>query len=103
METKPSKHKVSDNELLDDLKRVAKEFGKDKISFNMYEKFGVYYGRKISKRFGSWNNAKEKAGFQLNPYATLTKEELLEDLKRYRDFIDDISVFLRLRCPRTAA
>ncbi len=81
METKPSKHKVSDNELLDDLKRVAKEFGKDKISFNMYEKFGVYYGRKISKRFGSWNNAKEKAGFQLNPYATLTKEELLEDLK----------------------
>jgi HNH endonuclease len=54
---------IPDTDLLDDLKRVAEILGLSKISSRQYDaNGGKYTSGTIGVRFGSWNNALEKAG-----------------------------------------
>lgn len=59
---------VSDEELLNDILRVAKMYDKDRLSQSEYNKYGKYHSSTIGKRFGGWNAAVMKIG--LNPCHT---------------------------------
>ncbi|MEI8203765.1 MAG: hypothetical protein WCH34_12165 [Bacteroidota bacterium] len=82
METKPDKFKVTEKELLDDLKRVANEFGNRIISKAEYLENGRYTIRDFNDRFGSWTKSKEIAGLKVILLAKITKDDLIEDVKK---------------------
>jgi hypothetical protein len=72
---------VPEQELLDDLKRVANEIGSDSLSMDEYNSPGKYGIRTIQTRFGTWNNALKKAGLEISLNLNISDQELLEDLK----------------------
>ena len=61
----------TEEELLEDLKRVAKEIKPDKISAANYEPIGKYASTTYVYRFGNWTAAVIKAG--LTPAKKTTK------------------------------
>jgi len=71
---------ISDKELLEDLARVASEFGQDFLTRKEYETKGKYGATTFIRKFGSWNNAVEKAGLNQNTQKTNTEEELFENI-----------------------
>ena len=55
---------VSDEELLNDILRVAKMYNKDRLSLVEYNKYGKYHSSTICHRFGGWNVAVKKIGLK---------------------------------------
>ena len=89
---------VSDEELINDILRVAKLCDTNTLSRSTYEKHGKYGSTTICNRFGGWNHALELAG--LNVFKQYTRkhkdcdciESFLCDVKRIaiklkRDYI----------------
>ena len=73
---------VPDNELIDDLKRVAEKLGLNKISSRQYNDNGAKYtAGTIATRFGSWNKALEKADLNLVHYRDVSEEDLFKNLE----------------------
>lgn len=61
---------IPDEELLDDLRRVAVSLKKENLSMPEYQKNGKYHPSTIARRFGGWRNSIKKAGLSLTkPYA----------------------------------
>lgn len=60
----PYHRNVEDNELLNDLVRVAQEVGNETLTTKEYEKLGKYCVSTVQKRFGSWKNALAKSGLK---------------------------------------
>lgn len=56
--------KATDEELKNDLKRVAAELNKEIITQKEYNENGKFHCDTISDRFGSWNNALNLVGLQ---------------------------------------
>lgn len=84
---------VSDEELLEDMKRVAKQLNKETISRDDYKKHGKYSYSTFQKRFGGWNKAITLCGMTLNPlqlaaaqstyqYGNISNEDLFSDILR---------------------
>lgn len=77
---------VPNEELLEDIKRVSKKLGKISITQNDYKSAsGKYSCDTITRRFGSWINAIQKAGLspsqsQIN-HTGVSEDEIIEDLK----------------------
>lgn len=74
---------MTDEELLGSLRQFYEENGRvpSHRDFNnnpIYPSFGVFIDR-----FGSWNNALEITGLQINRFSHTTDEELLEYLKQF--------------------
>lgn len=59
---------VSDEELLEDLRRVAELLKTDYFSRSEYQKLGKYGSSTITRRFGSWNNAIKQSDLKLMKY-----------------------------------
>lgn len=78
---------VSDEEFLDDLRRVAKLLSKENLSMLEYQKNGKYHPSTIARRFGGWRNSLKKAGLSLTK--TWAKHEYCEDESL---FFDDMRV-----------
>ncbi len=55
---------VPDDELLTDLKSVASELDKPKVTIDEYNERGKFHATTLTRRFGSWFVALEKAGLQ---------------------------------------
>jgi predicted restriction endonuclease len=73
---------IPDSELLDDLRRVVEKLGLDKISSRQYdENGGKYNAGTIGVRFGSWNNALEKAGLKLILKHNSSDTELFKNIE----------------------
>ena len=53
--------KATDDELIDDVKRVAKEHGLSSLSMHEYNTWGHFDNSTIIRRFGTWNRAIELA------------------------------------------
>lgn len=53
--------RISENELIEDLKRVSKLYAYHYLSMEKYQKDGKYDPSTITNRFGSWEKALEKA------------------------------------------
>ncbi|KGF26020.1 homing endonuclease associated repeat-containing protein [Oligella urethralis] len=94
---------VPDHDLIDDLKRVAGELGKDKVTIDEYNDRGKYHNSTLNRRFGSWFKALEKAGLKKTRTLNITNEELFENLvevwtslgrqPKYNDLTKDVSKY----------
>lgn len=58
---------VPDEELLQDLRRVARKPGKNKVTKQAYQKWGQYDPATLSRRFGPWFKA-----LHLSPASSFT-------------------------------
>jgi predicted restriction endonuclease len=73
--------RVSDQELINDLVRVAGILGKGSVSCPKYKEHGSYSHTTQSLRFGSWNKAIEAAGLAIT-HDAVSEEQLFENLLR---------------------
>lgn len=79
---------ISDDDLLNDLKSVAKGCGKDTLTGEQYNKRGRYNSCTIARRFGSWNKAialvgLKRANGKLKHHELCTdSQSFLEDVRR---------------------
>lgn len=71
---------VTDDELLDDLKRVAKDLGSSTVPQKTYGKRGTYDYSTVIRRFGSWNAALRAAGLTISNEILISDERLFENL-----------------------
>lgn len=73
--------RISDEDLLKDLKRISSTLNKKSVTIREYAKYGNF-GRKVfSNRFGSWNNALAKAGLEKNAMKDIPDQELFDNLE----------------------
>ncbi|MGO9569504.1 MAG: homing endonuclease associated repeat-containing protein [Desulfomonilaceae bacterium] len=81
-ELKPYNKYITDQELLDDLRRVASELGTNKVRYEQYPQYGRCASRVFETRFGSWNEALAAAGLQVTQRVNIPELELFENLER---------------------
>jgi len=79
---KPDNRNSSDEDLINDLKKTANELNKTKITRKEYDANGRYSEGTLRKRFGSWIKALEKAELSSVKDYKVTKDDLIEELKR---------------------
>ncbi|WP_312908485.1 homing endonuclease associated repeat-containing protein [Natronosalvus caseinilyticus] len=81
---------ISEEALIDDIKRLKKRFGRPPKQKEM-DKFGTFNSGTYRYRFGSWNNAILKAGFEPRTKSSgVSDEELLSELKQLNEDLDRI-------------
>jgi len=73
--------KVTDEQLIGDLKDVAFKLKKTNLTKNDYEKHGSYSYTSYRNHFGTWNKALERAGLNRSRNWGTTRDEFLENLK----------------------
>lgn len=71
---------IPNDDLLADLRRVAKEIGKNRVTFREYNERGRFTASTLAERFGSWNAAIDKADLQRTINRNISDEELFENL-----------------------
>jgi len=72
---------TSDKELIDDLKKVANFLKKDSVTIDEYNEDGEYHATTLTRRFGSWFIALEKAGLKKTRTLGVTDEQYFQNLK----------------------
>jgi hypothetical protein len=63
-ELPPDKHAMTNEQLLGDLRKCAREVAPAPLSKERYDSIGIFSAAGIQKRFGSWNKAISAAGLQ---------------------------------------
>jgi len=82
--------RLTEDELLDELRRVADKLG-ESPSVAQMATIGQIYPSVYIKRFGSWNNAVETAGLDPTPQPTrIERETLLIELQEIIDSVGDV-------------
>lgn len=84
LETKGHIYKCvfSDDDIIADLKRVAKELGVTTLTSTEYNAHGTYHSTTLRKQYGSWNKVLELAGMKINLNRNFTDQELFEEIER---------------------
>jgi hypothetical protein len=73
---------ITNDELINDLKKVAKDLNKKAVSRAEYDEKGKYGTTTHLRRFGSWFNALEKAGLEkTRTPMNVPEEELFKNLE----------------------
>lgn len=72
---------ITDEELLADLKRVAKEVAPKKVTQEIYNSIGKVHSSTINTRFG-WNSALQKAGLEISLNLNISEDELFENMEQ---------------------
>ncbi len=70
-----------DQELLDDLKKVADQIGMEKITREQYDQKGEFNSGTLIKRFGTWNKTLEKAGLAVTVKQNIPEKELFDNIE----------------------
>jgi len=78
---------ITRKELIDDLQRVGNSVG-DTPTISDYSETGKYSPKTLRNRFGSWNEALQEAGYQLNKF--VPQEDLLTDLERVHNLLEEV-------------
>jgi len=91
---KPDNRNASDEELLEDLSRVAKQLGLASIKTREYNKVGRFSSGTITKRFDTWNVALEKAGLETGRQFKISEEEMINDIKNVAQEIAPLKLTL---------
>lgn len=84
---------ISDDDLIEDVKRVAEKLGTQKLSSTDYKKFGKYGINTFNRHFGGWNKTLELCGLEPSIYQvsasksshnhqSVNTEELIADIQR---------------------
>jgi len=85
---------ISDEDLISDIQRVAKEQGLSKLPMRFYREHGAFSATAVKDRFGSWNKAVEIAGLTIVAERDIPEEQLFDNLRE---------VWIKLgRQPRTS-
>jgi hypothetical protein len=71
---------VSDDQLLSDLRSVARQLGKSTVGQKDYREGGKYDDTTVVRRFGSWNNALRAAGLTVSNEVDIPDDRLFENL-----------------------
>ncbi len=71
---------LSDEELIQDLTRVASELNKSKVTIDEYNEKGKFHNTTLTRRFGSWFKALELAGLNKTRNLHISNEELFDNL-----------------------
>lgn len=73
---------LSDDELLEDLRRVARKLGRDTVTISEYTEHGLGHATTIQRRFCSWFKALKDAGLEPSRSRIgISDEELFENLR----------------------
>jgi len=70
-----------DQELLNDLKKVADQIGMDKVTRYQYDQKGKFHSGTLINRFGTWNRTLEKAGLKIAVKQNISEKELLQNIE----------------------
>jgi 5-methylcytosine-specific restriction endonuclease McrA len=102
-ELEPCHRDIPDEELLADLRRVAEELGKNRVTIDEYNESGSFHATTLTRRFGSWFVATDKAGLGRTRNLNIPNEELFANLvelwttlgrqPRYQDLKPETSRF----------
>lgn len=76
----PYHRNVPDDELIQDLSRVAEELGAQRVTIDQYNERGRFHATTLTRRFGSWFKALELAGLKKTRNLSISTEELFENL-----------------------
>lgn len=71
---------VTDDQLLNDLRRVAAELRQATVGQKQYRKQGLFDDTTVSRRFGSWNAALKKANLEIANEVSVSDDQLFENL-----------------------
>lgn len=76
--------RITEQELLSDLKKVAKSLNKSTITFSEYTEYGLYSSHNYLKRFGTWEKALALAGLEPTGLSRkrIEKQELFDEIER---------------------
>ena len=92
-------HNVSDEELLNDIKRVAQLLNTRVLYRDKYKEYGMYSYSTIERHFGTWTNALKKIdlysvhGGVHNPNnVNVSDEQLLDDLRATAKSLNIVSI-----------
>jgi hypothetical protein len=81
-ELKPYNRDLSDDELLDDLKKIAAQLSKDYVTKDEYDQHGRLCSATFAKRFGSWGKSHELAGLRRVRNFQATAEDCIADIQQ---------------------
>ena len=95
------KDRLSDAQLLDDLRRVARRLKRPTVAFLEYRTLGKYAPRTLQHRFGTWNAALRRAGLCVRA-SQCHRTELLLNLKRVWDALGRAPTKADMRPPLSA-
>lgn len=94
---------VPDDELLDDLKNVATELDKSSVTIEEYNERGKFHATTLTRRFGSWFAALERADLERTRNLNISNEDLFENIvhvwtnlgrqPKYDDMTRDVSKY----------
>ena len=74
------KASVSEREILDDLKAVAKKLNEKAITQKKYAEYGQFDCSTVIRKFGTWNKALEAAELKLSNELNITDERLFNNI-----------------------
>jgi hypothetical protein len=81
-ELDPHHRNVPDEDLIQDVKEVAKRTGRDTATICEYEKLGKYHPATLQRRFRSWFTVLQKAGLQKSrSQLNILEKELFDNIK----------------------
>jgi hypothetical protein len=72
---------VTKDELIDDLKRVAKYLNKNTVSMSEYSTHGKFSTTPFRNRFSGWNDALKSAGLMVGQRHDITEEEVYKNIQ----------------------
>lgn len=75
-----SETRIPEENLLDDMQRVAQELYKKSITIADYDEIGKYGSATICKRFGGWNKAKDAANLKIGRVYNSTEYDYFENI-----------------------
>ena len=90
---------VSNEEIISDIRRVAKLAGRNVLSFRLYSKLGNYHPSTAALRFGTWNEALLAAGLAVASERDISDERLFENLMRLWEYYGRQPRFRELASP----
>jgi Homing endonuclease associated repeat/HNH endonuclease len=94
---------IRESLLIEDIKSVANKVGNNALTLEEYTNNGKYSSSAVSKRFGGWNKAKEKAGLEIGRKYNSSDEEYFQNIEevwqklgrqpKYHEMIKPLSKF----------
>ena len=76
----PHHRNVPDDELIQDLSRVAAELGSRRVTIDQYNERGQFHATTLTRRVGSWFKVLATAGLEKTRNLNISNEELFENL-----------------------
>lgn len=78
----PFLFEMTDNDVIEDLRRVALLCCKETITMRDYDKFGKYHSSTLTSRYKTWNNVLSMAQMKLNLNRNFSDEDMFKEIAR---------------------